>query len=204
MGTSMSFVTIIVSIAAISITRLLFSRLQRRDKERRLGCQPARKYQHRLPWLLDPWGRDLQRQRLQGLVTGQYNRLYHEQFIQCGHTFEERSPNGPLICTTNDDNWRTILALKSEDYWKEEVQSWAFKRGFGDGIFTNEGPAWRHSREMIKPLFVRAELSDIDRFKKHVDRLLTVVPRDGRTVDMMPWIAKLVCLLKAMMMPASN
>lgn len=194
----MQFLTVFLSIVTTWVVHLLFSRWQRLDKERRLGCKPPIKYPHRLPWLFDPWGRDLRKQRLQGLKTGRYNRVFQDQFLRCGHTFEERSPIGSLICTTDDDNWRSILSLNSEDYWKQEVKSWAFRRGFGSGIFTNDGIAWRHSRDMIKPLFVRAELNDVDRFKRHVDRLLAVIPRNGSTTDMMPWMSKLVRLAYAL------
>lgn len=62
----------------------------------------------------------------------------------------------------------------------------------GSGVLTNEGIAWRRSRDLIRPLFVRAELSDVMRFERHVDRLMDVLPRDGQTVNLIPWMAKLV------------
>ncbi|KAG5947202.1 hypothetical protein E4U53_006452 [Claviceps sorghi] len=185
------FVPLILSLSAVLIVRSLLVRWRRHLHRCRLGCQPPRKYPHRLPWLLDPRGRDLQRRRLEGWIQGCYNGLYQEQFLACGPTFEERSPTGTLLCTTDDDNWRTILALRADDYTKEESRSRMMMRFTGPGILTNEGAAWRRSRDLIKPLFVRAELSDVTRFKRHVDRLMDVLPRDGRTVDLMPWIAKL-------------
>ncbi|KAG5912913.1 hypothetical protein E4U42_001708, partial [Claviceps africana] len=185
------FVPLLLSLSAILLVRSLVIRWRRRLQRRRLGCEPPRKYPHRLPWILDPWGRDLQRRRLEGWTKGRYNRLYQEQFLACGPTFEERSPKGTLLCTVDDDNWRTVLAVRADDYSKEESRSHMIMRFTGPGILTNEGAAWRRSRDLIKPLFVRAELSDVVRFKRHVDRLLGVLPRDGRTVDLMPWMAKL-------------
>lgn len=70
-------------------------------------------------------------------------------------------------------------------------------RFIGPGILTNEGAAWRRSRNLIKPLFKRAELSDVVRFERHVDRLMKVLPRDGQTVDLMPWMAKVVSIRNA-------
>ncbi|KAG5981516.1 hypothetical protein E4U55_002871 [Claviceps digitariae] len=184
-------IPLILSLSAILLIRALIVQWRRHFHRRHFGCLPPPKYPHRLPWLLDPWGRDLQRRRLEGYTKGRYNRLFQEQFMQCGHTFEERSPNGTLLCTTDNENWRTILALKAEDYSKQETRSRSMLRFTGPGILSNEGVAWRRSRDLIKPLFVRAELSDVVRFKRHVDKLMEVLPRDGRTLDLMPWMAKL-------------
>lgn len=62
------------------------------------------------------------------------------------------------------------------------------------GLFTKEGNAWKESRNVAKPLFVRAELSDVDGFRKHVDRFMELVPRDGRTIDIGTYLNKLVRL----------
>jgi cytochrome P450 monooxygenase len=62
----------------------------------------------------------------------------------------------------------------------------------GRGIFSEDGPAWKRSRDLIKPLFKRAELSDVEGFKKFVDRMLALIPRDGSTVDLKPLFEKLV------------
>ncbi|KAG6103332.1 hypothetical protein E4U31_002902 [Claviceps sp. LM219 group G6] len=184
-------VSLLASLSAIVLIRFLVIQWRRCSLRRRLGCQKPPEYPHRLPWLLDPWGRDLQNQRVEAFAKGRYNRLYLQQFLKCGPTFEERSSHkGTLLCTTDDDNWRTILVHKAEDYCKEEARTGPMLRFIGPGILTNEGAAWRRSRNLIKPLFKRAELSDVVRFERHVDRLMKVLPRDGQTVDLMPWMAK--------------
>ncbi|KAG6008272.1 hypothetical protein E4U21_004734 [Claviceps maximensis] len=185
------FIPLIVSLSAILFIRFIIVQWRRHLYRRQSGCQQPKRYPHRLPWLLDPWGRDLQCRRLEGFVQGRFNRLYQEQFLQCGPTFEERSPNGTQLCTIDEDNWRTVLSLKHEDYSKKETRSWSLLRFTGPGILSNEGTAWRQSRDLIKPLFMRAQLSDVARFKRHVDRLMEVLPRDGRTLDLTPWFAKL-------------
>ncbi|KAG6056130.1 hypothetical protein E4U17_002465 [Claviceps sp. LM77 group G4] len=184
-------VSLLVSLSAIVLIRSIVIQWRRCSLRRRLGCQKPPRYPHRLPWLLDPWGRDLQNQRVEAFAKGRYNRLHLQQFLKCGPTFEERSSHkGTLLCTTDDDNWRTILVHKAEDYCKEEARTGPMLRFIGPGILTNEGAAWRRSRNLIKPLFKRAELSDVVRFERHVDRLMKVLPRDGQTVDLMPWMAK--------------
>ncbi|KHO02101.1 Cytochrome P450 family protein [Metarhizium album ARSEF 1941] len=88
-------------------------------------------------------------------------------------------------------NFRAMLAVNFEDYDKQTVRIRPILRLIGHGIFTKDGPAWKHSRDTLKPLFLRAELSDVDRFKKHVDRMLSLIPRDGSTVDLKPLVCKL-------------
>ncbi|KAG6005359.1 hypothetical protein E4U21_000210 [Claviceps maximensis] len=184
----------ILLIAAIFVCRELFLRWHLRAKILRNGCLPPKPYPHRLPWILDPWGNDFQLAKLHALTTGRFNLFYAEQFSQHGRTFTLRTPAGKAFHTIEMDNFRTVLALRFDDYNKEPVRSKAALQFLGLGVFTKDGSGWKHSRELLRPLFKRAELSDIDRFKKHVDRMLDLVPGDGRTVDMAPLLGKLYCV----------
>lgn len=56
----------------------------------------------------------------------------------------------------------------------------------GDGIFTQDGPAWKHSREMLRPQFARQQYRDLDILKEHVDDLITCISKGGRSVDLQP------------------
>lgn len=55
----------------------------------------------------------------------------------------------------------------------------------GDGIFTQEGAAWKHSRELLRKQFVRAQYRNFDHFKEHLDNLISCIPDSG-TVDLQP------------------
>lgn len=55
----------------------------------------------------------------------------------------------------------------------------------GNGIFTQEGAAWRHSRELLRKQFVRAQYQDLGRFQDHVGNLIDSIPADG-DVDLQP------------------
>ena len=43
---------------------------------------------------------------------------------------------------------------------------------------------WQHSREMLRPNFVRTQVGDVDMFEKHVENLVQVIPKDGSTIRM--------------------
>ena len=59
-----------------------------------------------------------------------------------------------------------------------------FRPLLGDGIFTTNGAAWQHSREMLRPNFVRSQVGDLPTFEAHVKHLVAAVPLDGSTVDL--------------------
>jgi cytochrome P450 len=55
----------------------------------------------------------------------------------------------------------------------------------GNGIFTQEGSAWKHSRELLRKQFARTRYQDLERFKEHVDNLIASIPRSG-VLDLQP------------------
>lgn len=62
----------------------------------------------------------------------------------------------------------------------------------GPGILTEDGSSWKRARDLIKPIFSRAELSDITFIEKHVSHLLRILPRDGSTTDAQAVLLNLV------------
>ncbi|KAL8830337.1 MAG: hypothetical protein Q9170_005773 [Blastenia crenularia] len=61
---------------------------------------------------------------------------------------------------------------------------------FGDGIFTQSGDAWRHSRELLRPQFVHKQYDDLELFREVVDNLISVLPEKG-VVDLQPLFFRL-------------
>src|SRR4051812_43480111 len=55
---------------------------------------------------------------------------------------------------------------------------------FGDGIFTQEGPPWKHSRELLRPQFSHKQYQDLEIFREHVDNLNSNIPTDGSIVNL--------------------
>ena len=151
------------------------------------GCQEPHKYPHRLPY-----GIDVLRARLAAIKAGRYNRLYLEHFQKMGKTWEENLAGTKVINTMEAANFQQVAALSFQDYGKLATRNKALSPLLGDGIFSQDGASWKHSRDLIKPLFTRAELSDIDSLKVHVDHFLDLIPRDGSSVDLQPLLLKMV------------
>lgn len=57
---------------------------------------------------------------------------------------------------------------------------------FGDGIFTQEGPAWKHSRELLRPQLAYRQYEDLTLFHEPMDDLLNALPAAGGVVDLQP------------------
>lgn len=49
----------------------------------------------------------------------------------------------------------------------------------GNGIFTQEGQAWKHSRELLRKQFARLQHQNVDHFRDYVDNLITCIPAEG-------------------------
>ena len=86
-----------------------------------------------------------------------------------------------MIFTTEADNVKTVLATKFKDYELSSRRKDAFCPLIGNGIFTNDGADWKHSRELIRPNFVRDQVADLDNFEAHVSLMIDAIPKDGKT-----------------------
>jgi len=56
----------------------------------------------------------------------------------------------------------------------------------GDGIFTQDGAPWKHSRELLRPQFSRNQYRDLEVFREHVDDLVACISTAGEPVDLQP------------------
>ena len=62
---------------------------------------------------------------------------------------------------------------------------------FGDGIFTQEGPAWKHSREMLRTPLQHKHYENLDVFKQGVDDLIDILSTQSGVVDLQPLFLRL-------------
>ena len=62
---------------------------------------------------------------------------------------------------------------------------------FGDGIFTQDGDAWKQSRELLRPQFHFKKYVDLDFFGDACDNLLANIPASGGVVDLQPLFFRL-------------
>jgi cytochrome P450 len=88
------------------------------------------------------------------------------------------------ISTVDEKNVQAILATQFPDYDLGSVRRGNFFPLLGNGIFTQDGTLWEHSRAMMRPQFARDLVSDLELEERHVQNLMKAIvtkPGDGWT-----------------------
>lgn len=151
----------------------------RRRMIREHGCKPAKK----LPQMDPILGLDLLYSSLKSIKKHTFLEEIKERFDKMGNTFQSHMVGRTAIVTIEPENLKTMLSLKFKDFGLGP-QRRAFAPLLGAGIFTTDGAAWQHSRELIRPNFVRSQVGDLDTFEHHVNHLIQAIPRDGSVVNL--------------------
>ena len=147
------------------------------------GCKPIRNFPELNSWadtiiglkLLLEDAKAYKRHRLLEQTQGRFERN--------SYTYRKRMLTTQTYVTAEPENLKTMLALKFKDFSLPDSRKSRFIPLLGAGIFTTDGAAWQHSREMLRPNFVRSQVGDLETFEIHVSHLLRAIPRDGSTID---------------------
>lgn len=120
---------------------------------------------------------------------------YQGRFIEkLGPNIEQRIIGDVGIVTLDPENVKAVLS-KSKIHEGELDFVYGSRRDaflplLGEGLFTQDGPPWKHSRELLRRQFTRLQYSQhLDIFKEHVEMLIARLQKaassDG-TIDMQP------------------
>ena len=91
--------------------------------------------------------------------------------------------NKRVIFTADPENIKALLTVQFTDYGKGEQFHREWQEFLGDGIFTTDGSQWHDARQLIRPMFIRERVGDLDLFETHVQNLISLVgPGDERLV----------------------
>lgn len=74
--------------------------------------------------------------------------------------------------TADHKNIQAILATQFSDFDLGPIRRGNFWPLLGNGIFTQDGAGWEHSRAMMRPQFAREQVSDLDLEEKHVQNMM--------------------------------
>lgn len=173
-----------------------YDRLRRNLAYRRAalakGCLEPRLYPHRDP----VFGLDL---FIAQMKNYKHHRLLEQScrwVEQCGDTYQTNSLGVASIKTIEPENVQTIFAHNFEDYGLGPLRTDIAGDFMGRGIFTTDGKFWEHSRALVRPIFTKAQFADLNTLKVHVDRFISLIPRDGSTIDLLPLLHRLVSYLQ--------
>jgi cytochrome P450 len=125
--------------------------------------------------------------------------MRHEKYQN--YTIEMEVLWNRIILTSDSENIKAILATQFLDYGitlpyhtctelrltcsigKGEVFHDQWKPFLGDSIFTTDGKEWQSSRQLIRPQFIKDRVSDLHIFERHTQHMMSLIPRDGSTID---------------------
>ncbi len=80
------------------------------------------------------------------------------RFRRHGNTIPCKTLNRYTISTVEPENIKTMLAINFNDWSYTRQRKDALVPFLGYGIFTTDGAAWRHSRELLRPNFSRNQV----------------------------------------------
>lgn len=155
-----------------------------RQARRQHGCKRPARYPHK-----DWFGFDIIKERQLLEDQGRARSHFDRWFSTLGHTWENTIGGKRVINTINMENIRTVFNADMDTLGR--AGSFHKNDFLGPGIFSTDGPRWKFARDMIKPLFKKAEIQSNVMFKKHVDLFISLLPRDGSTIDVQPLLKKL-------------
>jgi cytochrome P450 len=140
----------------------------------------------RKPYL--PFGFDLAYEAITAALRHEGLSFWLRGFQRYGNpnnpwTVESDMGGQRLLLTADPENIKAILATQFNDYGKGEQFNKDWHEFLGDSIFTTDGQMWHDSRQLIRPLFIKDRLSDIETFEKHVGHLMPLLGGQGQTVD---------------------
>ncbi|KAE9989347.1 hypothetical protein EG327_002824 [Venturia inaequalis] len=111
-----------------------------------------------------------------------------------GWTFSSTVLGGQSWGTVEPRNLEAMMSTNFEDWGLGPRHPIMFP-AFGSGIFVQEGPAWKHSREILRPQFNHSQYDDMDIFEEAVEDLFISIDmtlkQDGGVLDMQPLFFKL-------------
>ncbi|CAF9919516.1 MAG: hypothetical protein HETSPECPRED_004023 [Heterodermia speciosa] len=146
------------------------------------GCKPVRSvFPYKWPFALDLLYRQYQVNKTQRLLAFQT-----QFFDRLGSTIEFRLFGDIGFFTFNPKNIEAILSTNFEDYGLGS-RSDALRAFLGEGIFTQDGAQWKHSREMLRRPFVKMHYQDLTGFGEHINDLITHLKSCSGIVDLQPF-----------------
>lgn len=88
-----------------------------------------------------------------------------------------------ILMTREPEQIKAILATQFTKFGHGPQWHRLWRPFLGDGIFATDGQQWHDSRNMIRPMFVKERVRDLDMFDAAINKLMSKLPPAGTTVD---------------------
>ncbi|KAL2049643.1 hypothetical protein ABVK25_010103 [Lepraria finkii] len=150
------------------------------------GCKPPTSVlAYKWPLALDVVKRGFRAGRQKKLLS-----LFTDYWGFLGSTVELTILGGTGYATMDPDNIEAVLSTRFEDFHLGP-RNLAMSAMIGEGIFTQDGPAWKHSRELLRRQFVRMQYQNLEGFREHVENLVGSLSDSRGIIDLQPHFYRL-------------
>ncbi|KAJ3579480.1 hypothetical protein NPX13_g1088 [Xylaria arbuscula] len=180
-------------LVALLLASVVFHRYFKRRQQQKVLDAIADKYGCLPPPLLQnqrPLGVDRLEQIFRAEAEDRLMELFLFHFRQTGYTLKQVFLMTPAYGTVDPANLEAMFSTNFSDWSFGPRRDITFPM-FGDGIFTQEGDAWKRSREMLRPQLVYRQYEDLHVFQQPVEDLLQVLSKCGGAVDLQPLFFRL-------------
>ncbi|KAL8978269.1 MAG: hypothetical protein Q9205_006108 [Flavoplaca limonia] len=111
---------------------------------------------------------------------------YQQPFLdQLGPNLEIKIMGSIGYTTYDPPNVEAVLSSRFDDYYLGTRRG-AMYPFIGEGIFTQDGEPWKHSRQLLKQPFLKTHYQDLQGFQEPINSCLSkIASRDG-IVDLQP------------------
>ncbi|KUI60614.1 Cytochrome P450 52A13 [Cytospora mali] len=122
----------------------------------------------------------------QNRLLDYYENLYESATPACPNCVEVSvTGQNRFILTREPEHIKTILATKFAVFGKGRRFHETWSPFLGDSIFTTDGQLWSDNRGLIRPMFIKEKVRDIEIFERWTQTLLSKIPASAATVDIM-------------------
>ncbi|KAG9228053.1 cytochrome P450 [Amylocarpus encephaloides] len=189
-----SRLTLRLGVVSLFLAYVIYAYVQRQNKyeadtlfSEEHGCKPLKK---RLPYRW-PLALDVFKRQYDALMAGKLLASQAEFFdeTQVGQTFEVKLLGRVGYFTTDPKNIEAIVSTHFEGNMPLADWSLGSRRAglfpmVGEGIFTQDGHRWKHSRELLRRQFMRIQYQDVKVFEIPVNNLLAALSSSTGVVDL--------------------
>ncbi|KAI5247001.1 cytochrome P450 52A1 [Aureobasidium subglaciale] len=107
---------------------------------------------------------------------------FHDQYKTYGPTFVVSTVPSFAVHTTEAENLKAAFSQNFDD-WSASGGRRSFKHLMGRATFMLDGAEWSHSRSILRPMFAKDRVADLELLEAHFQKLLKLIPEAGATVD---------------------
>lgn len=89
------------------------------------------------------------------------------------------------VFTADPENIKALLTAQFSDFGKGEYFHEEWEAFLGDSIFNTDHEKWSTSRQLLRPMFARERVGDLETFETHLKKLIPMLGRgDGQPLEL--------------------